>query len=136
MDYLLAKNIPKQYYHFYVTDSQNKQQQQQQFTNNKGLLIKNSTNNVIVTKGTTIHAINTAKNCDSLNSSRNYLHELDIGGGGDRKLIPVANSPKRHDIDYSSGRLSPSCDAIALHKQDHLNQITTQHDECLRGVHI
>ncbi|XP_055300786.1 UV radiation resistance-associated gene protein [Sitodiplosis mosellana] len=127
VDYLLAESVPKQYNHFYETTSRNQRQLQQppkstQFTH-KGLLTKNTTNNVIATKGTTVHTINTAKNCDSLNASRNYLNELDVGGGVDRKAM--ANSPKRHDNEYVSGRLSPSCDAIANlphHKQNHSNQ--------------
>lgn len=130
VDYLLAESVPRQYNHFYETTSrqqQLQQQQQPQFTH-KGLFTKNTTNNLIATKGTTIHTINTIKNCDSLNSSRNHLNELDNGGGGgggDRKL-PMANSPKRHDNDFSSGRLSPSCDAIANlphHKQIHSHQV-------------
>lgn len=124
VDYLLAESVPKQYNHFYETTSRNQQQPQQQQFIHKGLLTKNSTNNVIATKGTSIHTINTAKNCDSLSSSRNHLHEFDVGGGGDRKPISLANSPKRHEVDFPSGRLSPSCDAIANlphHKTDHLN---------------
>lgn len=118
VDYLLAESVPKQYSHFYA--SRNQSQQQSKATQNKGLLTKNTTNTLIATKGATVHTINTAKNCDSLNASRNYLNELDVGGGGgagDRKAM--ANSPKRHDKDFISGRLSPSCDAIAKFPSHH-----------------
>lgn len=119
VDYLLAESVPKQYSHFYA--SRNQSQNQPKSTQNKGLLTKNTTNNLIATKGATVHTINTAKNCDSLSASRNYLNELDVGGsgggGGDRKAM--ANSPKRHDRDSISGRLSPSCDVIAKFSSHH-----------------
>lgn len=102
IDYILAESVSEQFNHFYRTNSRHKLQSQ------KGLLTKNSTNNVIATKGMTIHNIGNAKNCDSLNSSRNSMSDVDAN---ERKIISM--SPKRHDIDYSTGRLSPSCDVIA-----------------------
>lgn len=125
-DYLLAESVPKQYTHFYKIASQMQTQQ-------KGFSSKNLTNHSIAIKGTTtpINNTNIAKNCDNLHSSRNYLYDLgDGGGGGDRKhIMSMANSPsKRHDLDYGSGRLSPSCDAIAnlSHKQQNKNSNDAQ----------
>lgn len=111
-DFILSESVQHQHKQFYQTSVQQ---------SHKGLLTKNSTNNIIATKGTTIHNINTTKNCDSLSSSRHFQNELDIR---ERKSTSMASaSPKRHEFEHSTGRLSPSSDVIAHlpHKLNHAN---------------
>lgn len=84
-----------QYQYFYDVSIQQSQ-------SHKGLLMRNSTNNIIATKGTTTQQTNTAKNCDSLNSSRHFQNELDTTN--ERKSTTMACvSPKRHDLEQSTG---------------------------------
>lgn len=118
-DYILAESVSKQCNYFYRSNSK------QQLQPNKGLLTKSAANNVIATRGTTYN-IGIGKNCDNLNSSRNSLNEAN--DASERKLKSASVSPKRYDIDYSTGRLSPSCDVIAKlpHKQ---HQQLKKHDE-------
>lgn len=99
VDYIQNESVLLQYHHFYGTPIGPRTRS----------LTKHSTNNIIATKGTTIHAITAAKNCDSLHSIRSVKNDLDEW----TKSTTMATSPKRHDIEPASGRLSPSCDVIA-----------------------
>lgn len=102
VDFILNESVQHQYKHFYQLNVQQ---------SHKGLLTKHSTNNIIATKGTAIQNINTVKNCDSFNASRHFQNELDIN---QRKSTSMASaSPKRHEFDQSTARLSPSSDVIA-----------------------
>lgn len=89
-DFILNESVENQYKYFYDVSQ-----------SHKGLLNRNSTNNIIATKVTTAQHINTAKNCDSLNSSRHFQNELDTN---ERKSSTMAGvSPKRHDLEHSTG---------------------------------